>query len=286
MLHWPRKIILKLKFQKCNPSQELSPWTSKHSIHGADPLRLPRKRQSFEWRRLANVLTTTCPIPGTWHANSRLRSPNATNSLHRPSENLHGHPVKRSLRNDEIRDANFVQACAVETDVEIWQRNLCASLRIRKPKSTASRAPQPEPGLDSYRKYPQVWTHCLGNEKIVWRTWPAEQPLVSCCHKWVLLKAPMQTFIRNHDLVHCSLRRGGTPATGVVFSHWHAIESQAGMTWFEVSLLKGTTSVQTGIDPYGYVVWDSLICLSWRWTSPDRFNCQSCLGSNVFGPFL
>ena len=48
MLHWPRKSIPKLKFQKCNPSQELSPLTSKYRIHGADSLRLPRKTQSFE----------------------------------------------------------------------------------------------------------------------------------------------------------------------------------------------------------------------------------------------
>ena len=47
MLHWPRKSIPKLKFQKCNPSQELSPLTSKYRIHGADSLRLPRKTQSF-----------------------------------------------------------------------------------------------------------------------------------------------------------------------------------------------------------------------------------------------
>ena len=48
MLHWPRKSIPKLKFQKCNPSQELSPLTSKYRIHGANSLRLPRKKQSFE----------------------------------------------------------------------------------------------------------------------------------------------------------------------------------------------------------------------------------------------
>ena len=36
------------QIQKCNPSQELSPSTSKHRIHGADSLRLPRKTQSFE----------------------------------------------------------------------------------------------------------------------------------------------------------------------------------------------------------------------------------------------
>ena len=48
MLHWPRKSIPKLKFQKCNPSQELSPLTSKYRIHGANSLRLPCKTQSFE----------------------------------------------------------------------------------------------------------------------------------------------------------------------------------------------------------------------------------------------
>ena len=48
ILHWPRKRILKLKLQKCSPSQELSPLTSKYRIHGADSLHLPRKTQSFE----------------------------------------------------------------------------------------------------------------------------------------------------------------------------------------------------------------------------------------------
>ena len=48
MLHWPRKSILNLKFQKCNPSQELSPLTSKYRIHCANSLRLPRKTQSFK----------------------------------------------------------------------------------------------------------------------------------------------------------------------------------------------------------------------------------------------
>ena len=48
MLHWPRKSIIKMKFQKCNISQELSPLTSKYRVHGADCLRLPCKTQSFE----------------------------------------------------------------------------------------------------------------------------------------------------------------------------------------------------------------------------------------------
>ena len=46
--HWPRKSIPKLKFLKRNPSQELSPLTSKYKIHGTDSLRLPRKTQSFQ----------------------------------------------------------------------------------------------------------------------------------------------------------------------------------------------------------------------------------------------
>ena len=48
ILHWPHKSIPKLQFQKCNPSQELSPLTSNYRIHGADSLHLPRKTQSFE----------------------------------------------------------------------------------------------------------------------------------------------------------------------------------------------------------------------------------------------
>ena len=48
MLHWPRKIILKVKVQKCDPSHEFSRFTSKYRIHGADSLRLPREAQSCE----------------------------------------------------------------------------------------------------------------------------------------------------------------------------------------------------------------------------------------------
>ena len=43
ILQWPYKSIPKLQFQKCNPSQELSPLTSKYRSHGVDSPHLPRK---------------------------------------------------------------------------------------------------------------------------------------------------------------------------------------------------------------------------------------------------
>ena len=82
MPHWPRKSILKLKFQKCNPSQELSPLTSKcrmvripcacHVKHNpSNDTRLP----TF-WQRPRNTapatIFTTSPIPCTCHVNSRF----------------------------------------------------------------------------------------------------------------------------------------------------------------------------------------------------------------------
>ena len=40
--------LYEIRNRNFNPSQELSPLTSKYRIHGADSLRLPRKTQSFE----------------------------------------------------------------------------------------------------------------------------------------------------------------------------------------------------------------------------------------------
>ena len=84
MLHLPRRLILKLKFQKCNHSQESSPSTSKHSIHGADSLRLSRKTQSFEWHTPANVLATSTKCC-------------ACHDFHQVSDSLHL-PRKLTLR--------------------------------------------------------------------------------------------------------------------------------------------------------------------------------------------
>ena len=135
MLHWPRKSILKLKFQKCNPSQELSPLTSKYRIHGADALRLPRKTQSFEWRTPANVLamsTKYCACHDFHNVSDSLRLPRKLTFLtsisdgflappckmNFMSENMHEHPVKRRLRNCDFRGPQFVRACAVEINIE------------------------------------------------------------------------------------------------------------------------------------------------------------------------
>ena len=82
-LHWPRKRILKLKLQKCNPSQELSPLTSKYWTHGMDSLHLHVKcnpsndtRLPMFWQRPRNtapaMIFTMCPIPCPCHVNSRF----------------------------------------------------------------------------------------------------------------------------------------------------------------------------------------------------------------------
>ena len=131
MLHWPRKHILKLKFQKYNPFQELSPLTSKYRIHGTDSLHLPYKRQSFEWYMPANILATSMKycachdfhnISDSLHLPHKLTFPTSTcDEFLAPaiiSENVYERPVKRHLRNCENRNGNFVRAYAVEINIE------------------------------------------------------------------------------------------------------------------------------------------------------------------------
>ena len=160
MLRWPRKLILKFTLQKCNrnPSQESSPSTSKHGIHGADFPQLPRKTQSFEWRTPANVLATSTkhcachdfhkvsdslrlPRKLTFRSSKAIRSPAPVTSNHVLLQNVHG-PFKIPCGNHSVRYCRRkrkpVRACALESRGRKWT-------------------------LLTYRKNPIVWTHCLGN---------------------------------------------------------------------------------------------------------------------------
>jgi len=79
----------------------------------------------------------------------------------------HGALVKRDLRKGAKRDAHIVRACAVEMHTDISQGNFYA--RIYCKKAGGQRAyPDPTPAINTYRKNPSVWTHCLGNKKIIY----------------------------------------------------------------------------------------------------------------------
>ena len=141
MLHWPRKIILKLKFQKCKPSQELSPSTSKHRIHGANSLRLPWFRNVSDPLQLPRKLT--------------FRTSKCDDILALAMQNaLH------------IRKRAWTLGKTMPSKCP--RRKLCASLRSRNQHRISKRhsfadetrgserAPQWAPGLYSYRENPSV----------------------------------------------------------------------------------------------------------------------------------
>ena len=142
MLRWPRKSILKLKFQKCNPSQELSPLTAKYRIHGADSLHLPRKTQSLERRTPANVLRTSSKYC-------------ACHDFHNVSDSLH---LPRNLTFLTSTCDGFL-APAMQNEVHARKRariagqtmpstlrklgwQLCASLRSRNQRRISKRQAQ------------------------------------------------------------------------------------------------------------------------------------------------
>ena len=131
ILHWPRKSIPKLQFQKCNPSQELSPLTSKYRIHGADSLHLPRKTQSFEWHTPAKVLATStkyCACHG-FH--------NVSDSLHLPRKLTFLTPISHGslapAMQNEVHVRKRARTPGERTPSKLWKsgRPLCASLRSR-----------------------------------------------------------------------------------------------------------------------------------------------------------
>ena len=166
MLHWPRKNILNLKFQKCTPSQELTPLTSKCMIHGADSLRLPRKTQCFEWHTPANVLATStkcCACHGFHNVSNSLHLLRKLTFLTSISDGF----LAPAMRND-VHARKRARTPGKTTPSKLWKsgRPLCASLRNRNQHriwkqhsyadetTRSERAPQWVPGLYSYRKKP------------------------------------------------------------------------------------------------------------------------------------
>ena len=131
MLHWPRKRILKLKLQKCNPSQELSPLTSKYKIHGADSLHLPRKTQSFEWHTPAKVLATSTKYCACHDFH------NVSDSLHLPCKltfltSISDRFLAPAMQNEDlVRKRTRTPGKTTPSKLRKSRRQLCASLRSR-----------------------------------------------------------------------------------------------------------------------------------------------------------
>ena len=131
MLHWPRKSIPKLQSQKCNPSQELSPSTSKHRIHGADSLRLPRKAQSFEWRTPANVLATStkyCACHDFHNVSDSLHLPRKLTFL---TSTCDGFLAPATQHEVHVRKRTRTPGKTRPSRLRKPRRQLCASLRSR-----------------------------------------------------------------------------------------------------------------------------------------------------------
>ena len=69
----------------------------------------------------------------------------------------------------QARDARFVRACAVEMHMDMSQEAFCAEIygenagRFRYHLDWT-------PGLNTYRKTPSVWTHCLGKNCWLWES--------------------------------------------------------------------------------------------------------------------
>ena len=129
MLHWPRNYILKLKLQKYNPSQELSPLTSKYRIHEVDALHLPHKTQSFEWHVPTNILATSmkyCACHNFLNMSDSLRLPHKLMFL-------------TSIRflapamQNKVLVRKYIQISDKMISSKLWfpRRKLCASLRSR-----------------------------------------------------------------------------------------------------------------------------------------------------------
>ena len=113
--------------------------------------------------------------------------------------------TRASLREnlqEKTPDPHFVRACAVEMHMDIWQdsvmwelkkcrgpsshknRGACASLcsrnghghvtgailreNLQEKGREAERVPWSDPSLNSYRKNPPVWTHCLRNQMLLY----------------------------------------------------------------------------------------------------------------------
>ena len=131
ILHWPRKSIPKLKFQKCNPSQEFSPLTSKYRIHGADSLHLPRKTQSFEWHTPASVLATStkyCACHDFHNVSDSLHLPRKLTFLTSTCDGF----LAPAMQNDvHVRKRARTPGKTTPSKLRKSGRPLCASLRSR-----------------------------------------------------------------------------------------------------------------------------------------------------------
>ena len=139
MLRWPRKRFLKLKFQKCHPSQELSPLTAKCRIHGADSLHLPRKTQSLEWRTPANVLATSskyCACHDFHNVSDSLHLPRKLTFLTSTCDGF----LAPAMQNEvHARKRARIAGQTMPSTLRKSGRQLCASLRSRNQRRISKR---------------------------------------------------------------------------------------------------------------------------------------------------
>ena len=62
------------------------------------------------------------------------------------------------------RASEFVRACAVEIHLDMSKKQLMKELAGKKPESKWGTLINSSTRLNSYRKNPSVWTHCLGKK--------------------------------------------------------------------------------------------------------------------------
>ena len=134
-----RNAALKLKFQKCNPSQELSPWTAKYRIHGADSLHLPRKTQSLERRMPANVLATSsknCACHDFHNVSDSLHLPRKLTFLTSTCDGF----LAPAMQNEvHARKRARIAGQTMPSTLRKSGRQLCASLRSRNQRRISKR---------------------------------------------------------------------------------------------------------------------------------------------------
>ena len=175
------------------------------SLRSRNALGHVRKKGHFMWE-----LTGKMPRPRTGQSFcASLRSRNAHGEMSQEQEfsskcralrlgqpfwaslrnrNAHGH-VRRAVfcknaqvkcrrpRSRKTRAAEFVRACAIETHFT-WTCHKNKFIQQFTGKKTEPRwsdgAPRSSTGLNSHRKSPLVWTHCLGNKMSL------QHPAASC----------------------------------------------------------------------------------------------------------
>jgi len=105
---------------------------------------------------------------GNLQGKCRTRIPRPAFRASLRSRNSHGH-VRRSILCGNLqgnvghfsRGQRFARACAVEMNMDMSQEAFCAEIYRENAKRIRYHLDW-TPGLNTYRKNPSVWPHCLG----------------------------------------------------------------------------------------------------------------------------